>query len=154
MTAEAIAKKARKSIWKFCSEECGAYCCRKGYLTMTERELSLFAGKRKAELLEKGALKQIPDGKYSFFLGSKEIECPHLKDLKCLIHAKHRRPNACKDFPIFIDKKSKTVKFSTRCPAVKANLFYPLVHQLKKLGWKVEESGFLSDSDFYTIKTD
>ena len=38
MNAEKIANKARKSISKYCIDECHAYCCRKGYLVATPKE--------------------------------------------------------------------------------------------------------------------
>ena len=43
MKAEEIAEKARRSISKFCAEECKAYCCRKSYLVLTSEEVDLVA---------------------------------------------------------------------------------------------------------------
>ena len=38
---EQILDEARSSISKFCIEECKAYCCRKGHLTLTAKETDL-----------------------------------------------------------------------------------------------------------------
>ncbi len=49
MDAEQIAEKARKSISKFCYEECNAYCCRKGYLILNKDEVDVVTqGKKKS----------------------------------------------------------------------------------------------------------
>ena len=56
--AERIANKARTCISEFCYEECNAYCCRKGYLILTEKEqiLSAYAIKNNDNPLLKSLL--------------------------------------------------------------------------------------------------
>lgn len=133
MEAENIAKKARKSISQFCFEECNAYCCRKGYLLLTKKELDLVAGKKQIKIqLQK-------DNKYSLFLGD---TCPSLQgNFKCKIHRNRNRPQACKEFPIFIYEKN--IILSGRCLAVKQGKFYPYIKQWLKLGYKIHETDSL-----------
>jgi len=63
MDVEKIAKKARKSISKFCSEECRSYCCRKGYLVLTPSQADLVTQKKKKEYEDKKLLKGIKEGR-------------------------------------------------------------------------------------------
>jgi len=144
MKAEIIAEKARKSISKFCTGECKAYCCRKGYLVLSSEEADLVTQSRTKEFEEKGILNKIRDGKYSLDLGNSEYTCPSLKkDFKCRIHKNPKRPLACKNFPLFLDEK--TVKLSPRCLAVKCRKIYPYIVQLLRLGYKLAETNPYSD---------
>ena len=88
MDAEQIAQKARKSISRFCFEECKSYCCRKGYLILTMLEAGLIGAEKRKELEEQGILKSNEKGGYSLYLGTPEKPCPHLSDYKCTIHRK------------------------------------------------------------------
>lgn len=90
--------------------------------------------------------KELPNGRYSLDLNK---GCPALKDFMCLIHKKRNRPNACQQFPLFLEKD--IVKLSARCPAVKAGLFYPYIYKFKKMGFKIIEGNIQADSDFYKI---
>ncbi|MBT3985116.1 hypothetical protein HOD38_00415 [archaeon] len=133
MNAEQIATKARKSISKFCFEECSAYCCRKGYIILSKEELDLIKGK------EEVVVENIKEGKFTLFLGA---TCPALKpDFKCKIHKNALRPQTCKDFPIFI--KGEKIGLSGRCLAVKQDKFFPFIKQWNKLGYQV----YISDSN-------
>lgn len=145
MEAEKIIEEARNSIGTFCMEECKSYCCRKGYLVLTQEQVSLVSNSMRKELEDTKKLKLIM-GKYSLDLS---VTCPSLKDYKCSIHTHENRPQACKDFPLFIDKK--WIKLSPRCLAVKMNKLYPYIHQLLKLGYRLALSNPYSDSDFYKI---
>ncbi len=139
--------KARKSISKFCIDECHAYCCRKGYLVLTEKEAKLIT--KKENLIESKNIKKLDNGNYSLYLGGIGMPCPSLKkEFECGIHDKRARPKTCKDFPIFV-LDEKTVKFSSRCLAVKLNMFYPYVKKLISEGYTVIEGDI--DSDFYDI---
>jgi len=130
MTAESIANKARKSISNYCYKECKAYCCRKGYLVLTKKQLDLITKSKKA----KDQVIQIVFDSYSLNLSP---SCPSLKDFKCTIHKNIDRPTTCKEFPVFIERN--TVKLSGRCPAVKQGKFYPYVHEWIKLGYNIIE---------------
>lgn len=145
MDAQQIAKQARKSISKYCIEECKAYCCRKGYLILTEKECELVALGRKADLITKNLLKHLPASKYSLNIGSKDAPCPCLKDFMCTIHKRKYRPTVCKDFPLFLENNE--IRLSTRCPAVTAGLFYPYVHRLIKLGYTIHKEHVASTYD-------
>ena len=133
--AEKLAEKARKSIGKFCSEECKAYCCRCGNLPISKEE---------SELFDKKTLAKSGNG-YTFCLQSQG--CPHLKDFKCKIHSNPLKPLACREFPLFI--RNNTVLLSHRCLAVKTGLFYPYIKEFQTNGIRVIESDQIYDSDFY-----
>jgi hypothetical protein len=130
-------KQARKSIGKFCIEECNAYCCKKGYLILSDKEVKITLSNMKDFLERDDSLKIISPKSYSLKLHNSYGSCPSLKDNKCIIHNKKSRSNTCKDYPIFkID--DKTIHFSKRCLAVKQNKFYPYIHKLKKMGFIVD----------------
>lgn len=147
MDAEEISERARSSISSFCNEECKSYCCRKGYLVLTPHEVDLIMGKTKVQLKEQGHLTVTSTGDYSFFLGYSEQGCPSLKNYKCTIHKNRERPKTCKDYPVFII--GKLVRISSRCLAVRMNLFYPFIREFMQLGYKVLESTDFEDSDTY-----
>jgi Fe-S-cluster containining protein len=148
-SAENIAVKARKAISSFCFEECRSYCCRKGYLVLNGWEADLITDNMVSKHLNGGSIKKISEDKYSFFLGVTDQPCPQLKDFKCRIHKNPGRPLACRQFPVFVDDASKTVKLSHRCLAVKQGKFYAFEKQWAKQGYKVIESAPLLDSEFY-----
>jgi Fe-S-cluster containining protein len=112
MDAETIAKKARASIGQYCMDECRAYCCRKGYLVLTLEQAKIITHDRVEEFLKTDALKRLENGRYSLNLGATPEGCPSLKDYKCMIHKNKKRPQACKDFPVFLEGKS--LKLSPR----------------------------------------
>ncbi len=152
--AESIANKARKDIGKYCYEECRAYCCRKGYLILKPSQVDTVTQNRRKELEEKGILKKLIAGKnkgcYSMYMGTSTLPCPSLKDWKCVIHKSRKRARACRDFPIFFE--DDFVKFSPRCPAVKAMKFYAVVKKLKDLGFKVLEADMYSELEMDKIE--
>ena len=132
MKAKQIAEKARKSISKFCSEECKAYCCRKSYLVLTNEEVDLVAQGMRKNLEDKKILKKTKGEDHYINLHD---DCPSLKNNLCVIHNNSKRPEVCKQFPIFI--KDKNVRFSPVCLAVKMDLFYPYVHEFLKMSYKI-----------------
>lgn len=150
MDPNEIAQKARSSISSFCSEECKSYCCRKGYLVLTSRESDIIIGKIKVQLTEQGHLTVTKTGDYSLFLECSEQGCPSLNDYKCTIHENKERPKTCKDYPIFII--GKLVRLSSRCLAVRMNLFYPFIKEFMQLGHKVRYSTDFEDSDTYPLR--
>ncbi|MBU2561740.1 MAG: YkgJ family cysteine cluster protein [Nanoarchaeota archaeon] len=152
MDAEEIANKARKSIGRYCAEECKAYCCRKGYLVMTANESELVTQGMLAALMKKGVIVITPAGKYSMNMSLLENGCPSLKDYKCAIHTKRGRPDTCKKFPLFIE--DKMIKVSQRCPAAKEGLLYPFIAKLVRMGYKLMEGNSYSDSELYNIIPD
>lgn len=146
MDINKLADKARKSISSFCFEECKSYCCRKGYLIMTKKELDKISDGKGKELIDKGSVKEIEKEKYSLYLGT-EAGCPSLKDYRCSIHKSKLRPKMCREFPIFITEKS--IILSPRCLAVKENKFYPFVKQAMNLGYRVFERRM--DTEIYDL---
>jgi hypothetical protein len=131
-----LANRARKSISKYCYEECNAYCCQKGYLTLTDKELSLVLKDKLVEYCLNGQVTETDLG-YSFFMGKPDHYCPCLVDNKCTIHKSKLRPQCCKDFPIFIDYKNKLIKLSPRCFAVKERKLYGYEAEFIRLGFKL-----------------
>jgi len=126
-----ILNEARKSISKFCIEECKAYCCRKGHLTLTAKEANLITQNKTKEFEKQGTIKKNKEV-FSLNLGK---SCPSLKDFKCIIHKNPQRPLMCKQFPIFITEKS--IRFSKGCAAVSKGLFYPYEKQFLNRGYKL-----------------
>ncbi|MFO8015848.1 MAG: hypothetical protein R6U32_01980 [Candidatus Woesearchaeota archaeon] len=143
----AIAEKARKSIGEFCSSECRAYCCRKGYLVMNTVQAGLLTSGRISDFISEKRMKRISDDKYSLFLGDYEKPCPCLKDFRCMVHSNPLRPEACRDFPVFVDAESMTVRLSHRCLAVKEGRMYAFEKQWLALGCRVVYS-----DPFYDIE--
>ena len=141
--AEKIANKARKSISKFCFEECMAYCCRKGYLVLTKYEVNKVTQGRKKELEKLELLTKLKDGNYSLNMGTPNFPCPSLQGYKCLVHKSLKRSKTCGDFPIFI--QDDYVKLSPRCLAVKQDLFYSYIKQWLALGIKIKKDDPLAD---------
>jgi Fe-S-cluster containining protein len=130
--AEKLAAEARDSLSEFCYTECLAYCCRRGYLLLSEAEVSLMQ-------VNKDDLHQMPCSgddaiKYIFHLGKNE-GCPNLIDHKCSIHTNSQRPKACRDFPVFLFEKKVIV--SEECPAVDQNRLYPILAEFKKIGYEI-----------------
>ena len=148
MDAEYIANKARKAISSYCYEECRSYCCRKGYLTLTEKQADLILEDKKEEYEKEGALKKMENGLYSLNMGKADKPCPRLIDYKCSIHKNRNRPKACRKFPIFIE--GDIVKLSHRCYAVREGKLYPFIRQWKSMGLKVIESDSFYDLDRYS----
>jgi Fe-S-cluster containining protein len=145
MEINRLLNKARSSISKFCEEECKAYCCRKGYLVLNQKQIRLILKDKIDLFLKRGLLIKIDENTSSLYLGNYLYPCPCLIDLKCIIHKSKNRPDACKNFPIFLDRN--LVKFSSRCLAVRQGLFYPYIKKLISLGYKIQESDV-----FYNIE--
>ncbi len=138
MDIRELASQARTSISAFCVNDCGAYCCRKGYLEMTLQEAKLIAGKDLKVLQELKIINHQDNGLYALHLGSSLGGCPQLDGSFCKIHKDPSRPKTCDTFPIFVDVDKKIVRLSPRCFAVKENKLYPYVHQFLKLGFSVK----------------
>src|SRR3989339_1278104 len=121
-----LANEARRSLSKYCMEECKSYCCRKGYIILKPTELDLVIGEKKDKLMEEESLRELSfSGKFSFNLSNSFGSCTQLKDEKCLIHQNVNRPSVCKEFPIFIT--GKIIRISPRCYGHKAGLLYPFI---------------------------
>lgn len=147
--AEEIANRARSSISRICIEECNAYCCRKGFLVMKEKEKDAVVGEKEDEkrLTQNLELKKLDNGKYSLNLANSGGSCPKLKDNKCTIYNHPDRPKACGQFPIYVGENK--IMLSPRCLAVKMNAFYPYEKEWIKLGYKIDTGTPLIDSDFF-----
>ena len=132
--AETLAVAARESISNYCYSECRAYCCRRGYILLTGKEVGLMKGARKEDLQVIPVDLENEEG-FVFDLGMGE-GCPNLKDYKCTIHKDPKRPKACKEFPLFI-WDDKTVMVTYACPAVKEAKLYPFLAEFKRRGYKL-----------------
>lgn len=134
-TAKRIAALARKSLSKFCREECKSYCCRKGYLVLNQKELGLVSQCKKNELINQGRLKKTNDGRYSLFIGDSNQPCPSLSGLKCLVYGHKHRPKCCREYPLFIE--GNTLRLASRCPAVSLGMLYPYAKRIQMLGYEI-----------------
>ncbi|MBW2968276.1 YkgJ family cysteine cluster protein [Candidatus Woesearchaeota archaeon] len=152
MDAETTANKARRAISGFCLEECRCYCCRKGNLVMTLDEAMLVTQGKAAELVKQGKITITATGKYCMDMGKIEGGCPSLKDYRCTVHNKKKRPKTCREFPIFVD--APYVKISSRCPAVTSGMLYPYIYKLRMMGYKVIEGSNYADSHLYDVIPD
>jgi len=124
--AESLAVSARESISSYCYNECLAYCCRKGFLLLSEKEADLLR-------LDIKDLVIMPiDKRYIFNLGK---GCPNLIGYKCIIHKDPERPKACKEFPLFVFEN--TIIVTDDCPAVKQNMLYPYLAEFKMMGYEI-----------------
>lgn len=147
--AQRIANKARKSISDYCMNECGSFCCRKGFIVITPREINKVTKKRTDELLKKEILKKLSNGNYSLYMGNYDTPCPCFIDGKCSIHKSSLRPKVCGEFPLFV--QDGYVRASPRCPAVKEGKLYPYIRQLIDLGFKIMESDPYGEIDLYKV---
>lgn len=131
-----VADEARDSLGKFCLEECKGYCCRKGYLAITESNVNTVSQGHKAEFLENGKLKLMSPGNYSLAICN---DCPSLdtSNFHCLIYKDELRPKVCADFPIIVN--GNMVIFSSRCLAVRENKLFGYMKELEILGCKIVE---------------
>jgi Fe-S-cluster containining protein len=132
MDAEILATKARKSINRFCFEECNAYCCRKGYLVLTKEESELVTQEKLIYLLKNKIIKKTDSERYALQINP----CAALKDNKCMIHNNSDRPKVCNDFPLFL-WANKIIHVSNRCLFVKQGLLYPYLAKFKIEGYKL-----------------
>jgi Fe-S-cluster containining protein len=152
MDAEAIADKARKSIGRFCIEECRSFCCRKCYLVLEEDEVDVVTQGRKAELEAKGLLKRLASGKHSLNMGTSDMACPSLDTgtFRCRIHRHPKRPKTCSNFPLFIE--GKNIMLSPRCLAVRLGMLYPFIARLKMMGYTIIKPEEYSDIELYSTE--
>lgn len=132
-----IVEKTLKNLSDYCINDCKSFCCRKGYLILKPEEVGLVVGNTKEELIKNNDLKEMLNGKFSLNLNNCFGGCPQLKNLKCLIHENEKRPDTCKNFPIFII--GKQIKISSRCPAKRENKFFLFEKDTKRLGCKIVE---------------
>lgn len=124
--AENIADEARNSISQYCIDECRAYCCRKGFLILNQSQKQLIAPDE--------SLKQLENNMFSLNLSPK---CPMLNDdFMCTIYTDKLRPDACREFPLFISEKN--IHLSSRCPAVREGKFFPYIKQLQMMGYRLK----------------
>lgn len=130
-----LVNKTLENLSGFCISECHSFCCRKGYLILKSEEVDLIVGDKKEILLGKKDLKEMLNGKFSLKLDNCLGDCPRLKNFKCEIHENIKRPDTCKNFPIFVALKE--IKISSRCPAKAENKFFGFVKEAEKLGYKI-----------------
>lgn len=134
--AEKILEAARASLSEFCSEECMAFCCRRGYLAITSEQ---------AKPLLK-LVKDPADAKTVLERTSISLKkgCPALVDNKCSIYSE--RPQVCRDYPIFV--KGKELRVSSYCTAVMDGKLYPYIAMLLKRGFVLVKKAEYSDLEF------
>ncbi|MBU0757883.1 MAG: YkgJ family cysteine cluster protein [Nanoarchaeota archaeon] len=149
MDIESIALKARKSIENVCIDDCKAYCCRKGYITLKEDELKLVTQGKDEYLLHEKILEKKSDGKYTLSFEALDF-CPSLKNTLCLIHKNPKRPKVCRDYPLFIAKNS--IYISPSCLAFKQGKFFAYIKKFRALGMVVEEKDPFSDIESFTLE--
>jgi Fe-S-cluster containining protein len=150
MTIASIAEKARNSISDFCMTQCNAYCCRKGQLMLQSDEVDAVTQGKREELTRLKLLEKKEDGRYFLNFEGEVDGCPSLTDdFKCSIYTDQKRPQTCRDFPIFL--KGNEAVFSHRCLAMKEGKFYPYIKQLKAIGCDVVESHFSLDVESFTL---
>jgi Fe-S-cluster containining protein len=137
ITAEELAVTARQSLSSYCYLECGAYCCRRGYLLLSEEEVGLMRNTNIGDLKVMPLRAEIVNDakRYIFHLGAGG-GCPNLYEYKCTIHTNPKRPKACKEFPIFV-RENMTIIVTDECPGVYANLLYPYLAEFKRRGYKL-----------------
>ena len=133
-----LAVAARESISNYCYTECMAYCCRRGYLLLSEEEVGLMRNTHIEDLKVMPIRPEIQNDakRYIFSIGAHGKGCPNLTDFKCVIHKNPKRPKACKEFPLFI-WENKTIVITDDCPAVKENQLYSYLAEFKKMGYKL-----------------
>jgi hypothetical protein len=145
---EKLADEARNSLSNYCHEECHAYCCRKGYLVLEPFQVDTVTQGKKDEMIKKGSLKKLENGKYSMYMGHYEAPCPSLNEnFQCKIHKSDKRNKACADFPVFLGEG--LIKLSPRCPAVKAQMLYPYEKQILMRGYKLVKPHPFADMDSF-----
>ncbi|MBU0471569.1 MAG: YkgJ family cysteine cluster protein [Nanoarchaeota archaeon] len=130
---ERLLSKARRSISKYCVEECQAYCCRKGRLLLTIKEAELITSKKIGMAETQGMIIKSKLGGYNLLFENNNDNCPKLQNNKCLIHNRKDRPQTCKDFPIYL--KNDVIMFSSKCAAVQANQFFPYMRKIISKGY-------------------
>jgi Fe-S-cluster containining protein len=135
MRAEQVAKQARDAISRYCLEECPAYCCRKGSISLTAKEMTLLVGADEQALIQNHILVKVGD-KYSF-KATFDHGCPKLRDNKCTIHDNPDRPLVCRNYPLFIS--GKTINLSSSCFAVKTSILYPYIRKFRQLGYTISD---------------
>ena len=130
-----IIRRARNGLGSFCRDECRAYCCRRGFLVLTEKQLPVVLGKSMHDV------KKTKDGKYSH---DQRRGCPSLsRDFTCSIHNSRLRPKVCREFPLFLH--GNIVIASEACLGVRAGLLYPYLKRLQMLGYEIVYSSPFSD---------
>lgn len=132
MDVNTVSNKARKFISKYCINECKSFCCRKGFLIITQKESDLITSGKTEEFEKSGIAIEIDEKSYALDLGK---GCPSFKNSKCIIHTNPKRPKVCQDYPLFIEDKS--IRFSEGCPAVRNKMFYSFEKQFLELGYKL-----------------
>ena len=115
-----LVDEARDSLGDFCMNECKAYCCKKGTLPITIKELELFEEKNVS----------IVNGEISLLLPCVKLS----KDNMCGVY--ETRPKICKEFPIHQSKKILLI--SNRCLGVMQEKLYPYIKRLKEEGYEVK----------------
>lgn len=149
MDISRVTNNARRSIGSFCSKECKAYCCRKGHLVLTLPEAKIVSAGKMEELIRNQILRKLDDARYTLLI---EDGCPSLVDSMCSIHKSRRRPQTCKDFPIYLDMQRKQVYLSSRCLAVSMGKLYVYARTMRSIGFRISYGR--PESDFVKLLDD
>jgi len=134
--AESLAVLARQSLSDYCRDECGAYCCRIGYLLLSASQVGLMRNVDIATLKLMPIRFEADEKRYIFSLGLDRKGCPNLDDGQCSIHKNPDRPDACKKYPLFIGE-NKTVIITDECPGVRENKLFSYLAEFKAMGYNL-----------------
>jgi len=125
MEASEILKEAQDIFNNYCASTCKSMCCKKGSLSLTKKESSLF--KNSEKLIEK------ENGLYEYKLSP---GCQYLDENNfCKIHKNKEIPHLCSEYPFFI--KSKLILVAEKCPAVQNDKLIHVIKNLKENGFKI-----------------
>lgn len=122
-----LADEARNFISNYCLTECNGYCCRKGYIMLTQEEVMLLTTMDK--------VKRIDDKLFSLNLNG---GCPKFLNNMCSVHNDALRSKTCRDFPIFVNEEKKEIILSPRCYAVLNNVLYGYIRKFMQMGYKID----------------
>jgi len=127
---------ARVSISDFCINDCKAKCCKVGKLILlNDDEINFMTNGNVDMFLKNGVLCRTEQGNYTF--NHSKFKCPFLKDDNtCSVWKDLRRPQVCKDFPLFF-VQNKFIFTADICPAIKNGMLNSYLKKLEKFGLKI-----------------
>lgn len=115
-----LIKKAGESISDFCYNECMAYCCKKGTIPLTLKEIGFLKPTKLAQYIDRTSM---------------ILPCPRLIENKCTVHDSKGRPKVCKEFPLSIVEGK--IHISGGCYAVIHGKLYKHIADMKRKGYEV-----------------
>ena len=135
---EGILEQARASISDFCQTECDDSCCNRNYLKIKDPEVI----KLMYNISDIDGFEDPLDRLVSkeFFLDDNHFvlyltPCPQLDNNQCQIYDNSKRPQVCKDYPIF--KTKSEIIFAKSCPAVNLGVLKNYEEAIQNLGYTI-----------------